>query len=134
MARDLTVVVVQLRERVKELRREVATWKARARLAEDKLGRLIVFDGGAELRAAEQMHRLHAEEPYIGCVFCQDAFVPKARLDALVNAVMAARSWLDPASAQASMPKADVILGAALSADGRAVRTGALQDGERADA
>jgi hypothetical protein len=54
--------------------------RARLRIAEDTLQRLIVFDGGGELMSWQSAHRKHKTEPYIGCPFCHDQFVPAARL------------------------------------------------------
>lgn len=36
--------------------------------------RLIMFDGGPELMSWYDRHRLHRDEPYIGCPFCRDQF------------------------------------------------------------
>lgn len=47
---------------------------------EDVRQRLLIFDGGPQLMAWENAHRLHADEPYIGCPFCHDEFVPLAAL------------------------------------------------------
>lgn len=48
---------------------------AAKRLDEEAKRRLIMFDGGPELLSHAQMHRHHTDEPYIGCVFCQEKFV-----------------------------------------------------------
>lgn len=48
------------------------------RLDADVRQRLRIFDGGPELMSWENAHRLHRDEPYIGCPFCQDQFVLKS--------------------------------------------------------
>jgi hypothetical protein len=49
--------------------------RAELELLRDQAQRLIVFDGGPELMAWCDRHRLHKDEPYIGCPFCRDNFV-----------------------------------------------------------
>jgi len=49
--------------------------RAELELLRDVAGRLITFDGGAELMSWEAAHRRHRSEPYIGCPFCRDHFV-----------------------------------------------------------
>lgn len=53
---------------------------------EDWKRRAIMFDGGPELLSHQQMHRFHVDEPYIGCLFCRDQFVPAAAARAVVEA------------------------------------------------
>lgn len=50
--------------------------RAELRILRDWAKRALGFDGWTELMTHEQMHRHHADEPYIGCVFCHDKFVP----------------------------------------------------------
>lgn len=50
--------------------------RAELEMLRDVAKRLIGFDGGAEVMPWVDAHRHHADEPYIGCVFCRDQFVP----------------------------------------------------------
>lgn len=60
--------------------------EALAKLAavDDLTQRLAFLDdaGQAVMRSHEQMHRRHAEAPYIGCFFCRDKFVSTSELEA----------------------------------------------------
>lgn len=62
--------------------------RAENRLMHDKLERLIVFDGGAELQPWVNAHKLHRDEPYIGCPFCHDQFVLRSAAEAREEALI----------------------------------------------
>lgn len=51
--------------------------RAELAMLRDVAGRLLNFDGGAELLPWVHAHRHHQDEPYIGCPFCRDEFVRK---------------------------------------------------------
>lgn len=55
------------------------TQRAELQALRDNQQRLICFDGGAELMPWEAAHRHHRGEPYIGCLFCREEFVPLSR-------------------------------------------------------
>lgn len=71
-------------DRVEE--RIVQRLRAEVEALRDERDRLAFLDDAAQPVVAswEQAHKHHADEPYIGCVFCRDKFVAVAEVvDAL---------------------------------------------------
>lgn len=54
--------------------------RAELEILRDVAQRLIGFDGGAEVMDWATRHKLHADEPYIGCPFCRHEFVTASEL------------------------------------------------------
>lgn len=76
--------LAQLHALLDTAEQEAASLRAKLGAVDDFIAQLAFVDDAGQpvLKSHEQMHKHHADEPYIGCLFCRDEFVLRSRAEA----------------------------------------------------
>lgn len=76
--------------------------RAKVALVDDAIERVAFVDDAGQpvIQSHEQMHKHHGDRPYIGCIFCREAFGELEPLDDLVREFRQKIEQLGPSSGE----------------------------------